>query len=236
MSDIFTRTRLIFGDEAMSRLRRSRVAVFGLGGVGGYAAETLVRSGVGTLDLIDSDTVCESNLNRQILALRSTIGKYKADAAAERAADIDPECKTNVYKLFFLPENKDLFDFGQFDYVVDAVDTVTAKLAIIECANAAGVPVISCMGTGNKTDPTRLEVADISETSVCPLARVMRLECRKRGIKRLRVVYSKEPPVHTGVVDETTGKAVPGSTAFVPSAAGLIIASEVVRYLTQKGE
>lgn len=236
MSDIFSRTRLIFGDEAIERLRCSRVAVFGAGGVGGYVIEALVRSGVGTLDIIDSDTVCESNLNRQILALHSTLGKYKADVAAERAADIDPECRTNVYKLFFLPENKDLFDFGQFDYVVDAVDTVTAKLTIIECANAAGVPVISCMGTGNKTDPTRLELADISETSVCPLARVMRLECRKRGIKRLRVVYSKEPPVQSGVTDEITGKAIPGSTAFVPSAAGLIIAAEVVRYLTEKGE
>lgn len=234
MADIFARTRLIFGDEAMERLSRARVALFGAGGVGGYAAEALARSGIGALDIIDNDTVCESNLNRQIIALRSTVGMYKTDAAAARIHDINPDCKVTGHKIFFLPENKDYFDFRQFDYVIDAIDTVSGKLAVIECANAAGVPVISCMGTGNKTDPSRLTIADIFETSVCPLARVMRHECRKRGIAKLKVVYSREEP-RTPQNSETSssGKPVPGSTAFVPPAAGLLIASEVVRYITE---
>lgn len=227
MSEIFSRTRLIFGDDAMERLRAARVAVFGAGGVGGYIIEGLARSGIGAIDIIDRDTVAESNINRQIIALHSTTGRYKADVAAERVRDINPECSVTAHKMFFLPENRDMINFRQFDYIADAVDTVTAKLALIECANAAGVPIISCMGTGGKTDPTRLEVADIHETSVCPLARVMRTECRKRGIKSLKVVYSREEPVKSGLTDPETGKAVPGSTAFVPPAAGLIIASQI---------
>ena len=228
MSDIFTRTRLVLGDDAIERLAASHVAVFGAGGVGGFVIEALARSGVGIIDIVDNDIICASNINRQIIALHSTLGLYKADVAAQRAHDINPACAATAYKIFFLPENKDMIDFGQFDYVVDAVDTVTAKLALIECADEAGVPLISCMGTGNKTDPTRLEVADIYDTSVCPLARVVRGECRKRGIKRLKVVYSKEEPISTNAFDEQTGKPVPGSTAFVPPAAGLLIAREVV--------
>ena len=232
MSDIFSRTRLVFGDDAMARLNAARVAVFGAGGVGGYIIEALARSGIGAVDIIDKDTVAESNLNRQIIALHSTVGRYKADIAAERVRDINPECRVTAHKVFFLPENRDTFDFSQFDYIADAIDTVTAKLALIECANAAGVPIISCMGTGGKTDPTRLEVADIYATSVCPLARVMRTECRKRGIKALKVVYSREEPIKSGITDPDTGKAVPGSTAFVPSAAGLIIASRICADIT----
>ncbi|MBQ9483077.1 MAG: tRNA threonylcarbamoyladenosine dehydratase [Ruminiclostridium sp.] len=232
MSDIFSRTRLVFGDDAMARLNAARVAVFGAGGVGGYIIEALARSGIGAVDIIDKDTVAESNLNRQIIALHSTVGRYKADIAAERVRDINPECRVTAHKVFFLPENRDTFDFSQFDYIADAIDTVTAKLALIECANAAGVPIISCMGTGGKTDPMRLEVADIYATSVCPLARVMRTECRKRGIKALKVVYSREEPIKSGITDPDTGKAVPGSTAFVPSAAGLIIASRICADIT----
>lgn len=234
MSEIFARTRLIFGDEAMERLSRARVALFGVGGVGGYAAESLARSGIGAIDIIDNDTVSESNLNRQIIALRSTVGMYKTDAAAARIHDINPDCKVTGHRIFFLPENKDCIDFRQFDYVIDAIDTVSGKLSIIECADAAGVPVISSMGTGNKTDPSLLTVTDIYGTSVCPLARVMRHECRKRGIKKLKVVFSTEEP-RTPQKTETSanGKPVPGSTAFVPPAAGLLIASEVVKYIAE---
>ena len=234
MSEIFARTRLIFGDEAMERLSRARVALFGVGGVGGYAAEALARSGIGAIDIIDNDTVSESNLNRQIIALRSTVGMYKTDAAAARIHDINPDCKVTGHRIFFLPENKDWIDFRQFDYVIDAIDTVSGKLSIIECADAAGVPVISSMGTGNKTDPSLLTVTDIYGTSVCPLARVMRHECRKRGIKKLKVVFSTEEP-RTPQKTETSanGKPVPGSTAFVPPAAGLLIASEVVKYIAE---
>ncbi len=234
MSEIFARTRLIFGDEAMERLSRARVALFGVGGVGGYAAEALARSGIGAIDIIDNDTVSESNLNRQIIALRSTVGMYKTDAAAARIHDINPDCKVTGHRIFFLPENKDCIDFRQFDYVIDAIDTVSGKLSIIECADAAGVPVISSMGTGNKTDPSMLTVTDIYRTSVCPLARVMRHECRKRGIKKLKVVFSTEEP-RTPQKTETSanGKPVPGSTAFVPPAAGLLIASEVVKYIAE---
>ncbi|MBR1832568.1 MAG: tRNA threonylcarbamoyladenosine dehydratase [Ruminiclostridium sp.] len=234
MSDIFARTRLLFGNEALRKLSEARVALFGVGGVGGYAAEALARSGIGAIDIIDNDTVAESNINRQIIALHSTVGMYKTDAAAARIHDINPDCKVTGHKIFFLPENKELLDFRQFDYVIDAIDTVSGKLAVIECARAAGVPVISSMGTGNKTNPSCLTIADIFETSVCPLARVMRHECRKRGIDKLKVVYSAEEP-RTPQETETSanGKPVPGSTAFVPPTAGLLIASEVVRYLTE---
>ncbi|MCR4781027.1 MAG: tRNA threonylcarbamoyladenosine dehydratase [Ruminiclostridium sp.] len=231
MDGIFSRTELLLGSEAMERLARSRVAVFGIGGVGGHAAEALARSGVGALDLTDRDRVAPSNINRQIIALHSTVGMYKTDAAAARIADINPDCEVRKHTVFFLPETRGEFDFTQYDYVVDAIDTVSGKLAIIECANEAGVPVISAMGAGNKTDPTLFEAADIYETSVCPLARVMRTECRKRGIKRLRVVYSKEKPAEAKAFDEETGRPIPASAAFVPSVMGLIIAGEVVRYL-----
>lgn len=226
---------MLLGSEAMEKLTKSRVAVFGIGGVGGHTSEALARSGVGTLDLIDKDTVSPSNINRQIIALQSTIGLSKTDAAAARIADIDPDCRVNAYREFFLPETKDDFDFTQYDYVVDAIDTVSGKLAIIESAREAGVPVISAMGAGNKLDPTRFEVADIYDTSVCPLARVMRTECRKRGIDRLKVVYSKEKPLDKRTFDGKTGKPIPASAAFVPSVMGLIIAAEVIKDLT-KGE
>ena len=237
MPNRFSRSELIFGKEALARLARARVAVFGIGGVGGHAAEALVRAGIGALDFIDSDVVSPSNLNRQIVALESTIGRYKADVMAERAADINPGCKISAHKVFYGPETASLFDFSRFDYIVDAVDTVSAKLCLIENAVAAGVPIISSMGAGNKLDPTALEVADIYETSVCPLARVMRYELKKRGIKRLKVVYSKEPPLKPDpallaeCLEDGAKKQPPGSCSFVPSAAGLIIAGEVVKDL-----
>ena len=237
MPDAFDRTRLVLGREAVEKLKNARVAVFGLGGVGGYVVEALARSGVGALDLIDNDTVALTNLNRQIIATHTTLGMPKTEAAKARVLDINPGCRVTVHNLFFLPETADNFDFTRYDYVVDAIDTVTAKLALIEKCAAAGTPIICSMGTGNKLDPTLLEIADIYETSVCPLARVMRAECRKRGIKSLKVLYSKEEPIapKTGDVDdpeETGRRAVPGSTAFVPPAAGLIIAAEVVRALS----
>ena len=188
MLNQFSRTQLLYGKDSMQKLASSRVAVFGIGGVGGYVVEALARSGVGALDLIDDDRVCITNLNRQILATRKTVGKYKVDAAEERVREIYPECEVRTYKTFYLPETQDQFDFHEYDYVVDAIDTVSGKLAIIENAKKAGVPVISSMGAGNKVDPAALEVADIYETSVCPLARVMRRECRKRGIDSLKVV------------------------------------------------
>ncbi len=225
MSDQFSRTRLLLGDQAMQKLSRSRVAVFGVGGVGGYVAEALARSGVGALDLIDHDQVSLSNINRQIIALHSTIGEYKVDVMKSRIADINPACLVLARKCFFLPETRDEFHFSDYDYVVDAVDTVTAKIQLVLQAKEAGVPVISSMGAGNKLDPAGFEVADIYRTSVCPLARVMRRELKKRGVEKLKVVYSKEEP------KDCDGQRVPGSTAFVPSVAGLIIASEVVRDL-----
>ena len=226
MNEQFSRTELLIGEEGLRRLHAARVAVFGVGGVGGYAAEALARSGVGALDLIDSDTVALSNLNRQIIALHSTVGQYKVDVAKARIADINPACDVRVHKTFFLPETADAFDFSRYDYVIDAIDTVTGKLALVERAQAAGTPVICAMGAGNKLHPELFEVADIYQTSVCPLARVMRTECRRRGVKKLRVVYSKEPPVRA------PGQgSVPGSLAFVPSVAGLILAGEVVRDL-----
>lgn len=232
MSEAFSRTELIYGREAMERIASSHIAVFGIGGVGGYVVEALARSGVGALDLIDSDKVAESNLNRQIIATRSTIGRFKVDVAAERIADINPHCKVRTFKTFFLPETADQFDFSVYDYVVDAIDTVTGKLTLIENAKAAGVPIISSMGAGNKVNPAAFEVADIYETAVCPLAKVMRRECKKRGIKSLKVVYSKEEPrTPLELIQEGSRRSIPGSTAFVPSVAGLIIAGEIINDL-----
>ena len=211
----------------MEKLAASRVAVFGIGGVGGYVVEALARSGIGALDIIDNDQVCLSNINRQIIATHKTIGMYKVDAAEERIHDINPDCVVRAYKTFFLPETQDQFDFSQYDYVVDAIDTVTGKLAIIEKAKKAGVPVISSMGAGNKLHPSMFEVADIYKTEVCPLAKVMRRECKKRGIDSLKVVYSKEMPIKPSEKSRER-KVVPGSTAFVPSVVGLIIAGEVI--------
>lgn len=237
MLDQFSRTELLLGREGVERLARAHVAVFGLGGVGGYAAEALVRSGVGTLDLVDSDRVSLTNLNRQILATQKTLGRYKADVARERALEINPEAAVNARKVFYGPDTAGAFDFSQYDYVVDAIDTVTGKLALIQQALEAGTPVISCMGAGNKLDPTAFRVADIYETSVCPLARVMRKELKRRGVRRLKVVYSQEPPRNpegTLYQESLAGEVrrqVPGSVAFVPAAAGLILAGEVVRDL-----
>ena len=245
----FSRTELIFGKEAMDKLSAARVAVFGIGGVGGYAVEALARSGIGAIDLIDDDRVCLTNLNRQIIATRSTVGKYKVDAAEERIHDINPDCKVTAYKTFYMPDTADQFDFTQYDYIIDAIDTVTGKLSLALNAQTAGTPIISSMGAGNKVDPAAFEVADIYETSVCPLAKVMRYECRKRGIKRLKVVYSKEKPIRPledmaiscrehcicppGTARKcTVRRDIPGSNAFVPSVAGLIIAGEVIKDLT----
>jgi len=222
----FSRTEILLGQENMKRLASSKVAVFGIGGVGGYVVEALARSGVGTLDLIDHDTVSLTNLNRQIIATHKTIGRYKVDVAKERILDIAPQAKVNVYHTFFLPENADAFQFSRYDYVVDAIDTVTGKIQIIMQAKEAGVRVISSMGAGNKLDAAAFEVADIFDTSVCPLAKVMRRELKKRGIKDVKVVYSRETPISSGE------SRVPGSVAFVPSVAGLIIAGEVVKDLT----
>lgn len=221
MEETFSRTELLLGGEAVKKLEKCRVAVFGLGGVGGYTVEALARSGVGMLDLIDGDKVSKSNINRQIYALQSTVGQYKCDVAARRIADINPDCKVNIHKIFYLPEAE--FDFSVYDYVVDAIDTVTGKIAIIENATKCGVPVISCMGAGNKKDATAFEVADIYSTSVCPLARVMRRELKKRNIERCKVVYSKEEPCKSD--------GVPASCAFVPSVAGLLISGEVIKDL-----
>ena len=226
MLNQFSRTQLIYGEEKMERLASSRVAVFGIGGVGGYAVEALVRSGIGALDLIDDDKVCLTNLNRQIIATRKTVGRYKVDVAKERIHDINPDCEVRTYKTFFLPDTQDQFDFRKYDYVVDAIDTVTGKLAIIEKAQEASVPVISSMGAGNKVNPAMFEVADIYDTSICPLAKVMRRECKKRGIDSLKVVYSKEESIRP--LEDVP---FPGSTAFVPSVAGLIIAGEVINDL-----
>lgn len=231
MLNQFSRTELLLGRKAMDRLANARVAVFGIGGVGGYAAEALVRSGVGAIDLIDNDRVSLTNLNRQLIALKSTIGRYKTDVMKERILDINPECRVKTYRCFYLPETKEEFDFSQYSYVVDAVDTVTAKLQLAEAAEESGTPVISSMGAGNKLNPAEFEVADIYETSVCPLAKVMRRELKKRGIKRLKVVYSKEQPIKPTADGETEENCKAGSTAFVPSVAGLIIASEVIKDL-----
>ena len=239
MQDQFARTELIFGREAVERLAASRVAVFGVGGVGGYAVEALARSGVGTLHLIDSDRVCPSNINRQIIATWRTVGQYKVDVARERVLDINPDAAVHAHRLFFLPGEPLPFAFSELDYVVDAIDTVKGKIGLAECAAAAGVPLISSMGAGNKTDPTAFRVADIYETSVDPLAKVMRRELKKRGIPSLKVVYSREEPVRGAVPAEPgegSRRSVPGSNAFVPSVVGLIIAGEVVKDLIGYGK
>ena len=236
MSEQFLRTEMLLGRDAIEKLHSARVAVFGLGGVGGYAVEALARSGIGSLDLIDSDTVSVSNLNRQILATHSTVGMLKVDAARQRVMDINPACSVKTYPIFYTPDTADQFDFAQYDYIVDAIDTVTGKLALVERAKAADTPIICCMGTGNKLDASAFRVADISKTTMCPLARVMRKELAKRGIRHLKVVYSQEETLTpTGWEEEAAAlgkRQIPGSVAFVPGAAGLLLAGEVVRDLT----
>lgn len=241
MLDQFSRTELLLGREGMERLARARVAVFGLGGVGGYVVEALARSGVGALDLVDSDRLSLTNLNRQLLATHETLGRYKADVAQERVLDINPEAAVKVWKVFYGPDTAGDFDFTQYTYVVDAIDTVTGKLALIEQARTAGTRIISCMGAGNKLDPAAFRVADIYETSVCPLARVMRKELKRRGIRRLKVVYSQEPPhepegaLYQESLEGEVRRQVPGSCAFVVAAAGMLLAGEVVRDLALGG-
>ena len=230
---MFSRTELLIGKDGLVKLANSRVAVFGVGGVGGYVVEALVRSGVGTLDLIDNDDVSISNINRQIIATTKTVGRSKVEVAKERALEINPNVKINVYQMFYTSETEGQFDFSQYDYVVDAIDTVGGKLSLVERAKSSGTPIICAMGAGNKLDPTKFEVADISETSVCPLARVMRTELKKRNITDVKVVYSKEIPQKSSLIDEKTGKSIPGSISFVPSVVGLIIAGEVIKDLTK---
>ena len=251
MLNQFSRTELLYGKDAMEKLAQARVAVFGVGGVGGYTVEALIRSGIGAIDLIDDDKVCLININRQIYATRKTVGKYKVDVAAERIAEINPDAVVRTYKTFYMPETSSQFDFTQYDYIVDAIDTVKGKIELVMNAAKAGTPIISSMGAGNKIDPSAFEVSDIFKTSVCPLARVMRAELKKRGIKKLKVVYSKEKPI--APVDDmaiscrtncicppgtarkcTQRRQVPGSTAFVPSVVGLIIAGEIINDLTGK--
>lgn len=234
MKEQFSRTALLVGDAAMERLFSAHVAVFGLGGVGGYVAEALTRAGVGALTLCDSDTVSESNLNRQIFALHSTVGMKKTEAAAARLRDINPNIRLTLLDTFFLPETADGVDFSEFDYVVDAVDTVAAKMELIRRARAANVPILSACGTGNKLDPSALTVTELEKTSGCPLARVLRGICRKEGIRGVRVVYSRETPAKTTLPPEH-GRHAPGSTPFVPAAAGLLLAATVVRDLTRDG-
>ena len=238
MADQYSRTRLLLGDSGVQKLRSAHVALFGLGGVGGYAAEALARAGVGKIDLIDNDTVSLTNLNRQLLATHSTIGQYKVDVAAARIRDIDPTIQIKTFPIFYLPETADQFDFSQYDYVLDAIDTVTGKLALIAQAKAAGVPVISCMGTGNKLDAADFRVADISKTSGCALARIMRKECQKRSIKGVKVVYSEELPLEPTPSpldppeppsEGSSRRSTPGSVSYVPGTAGLILAGEVIR-------
>lgn len=230
MKEQFVRTQMLLGEEALMKLRDCKVAVFGVGGVGGYVCEALARSGIGAIDIIDKDVVSESNINRQIIALHSTIGKSKVKVMKERMLDINPEIKVGEYECFYLPENADDFDFRQYDYIVDAVDTVTAKLEIIQRAKAINVPVISSMGAGNKLDASAFQIADIYKTKVCPLAKVMRRELKKRGVESLKVVYSEEEP-HKTVIGEN-GRFAPGSIAFAPSVCGLIIAGEVIKDLS----
>lgn len=244
MKEQLARTALLLGETGIEKLARARVIIFGVGGVGGHAAEALARSGVGAIDLVDDDRVALSNLNRQLIALHSTLGQHKVDVMAARIRDIDPDIHVTPHRQFFLPENADTFDFSQYDYVIDAIDTVTAKLELVQRCAAAGTPIISAMGAGNKLDPSRFEVADIYKTSVCPLARVMRQELKKRRVRRLKVVYSKEEPrTPLGRPEETLPdtpqrlgakkRSAPGSTAFCPSVAGLLLAAEVVRDLTE---
>ena len=230
----FSRTAYVYGEDAIEKLKSAKVAVFGVGGVGGYICEALCRAGVGHIDIFDRDTVSFSNINRQIIALHSTVGRPKVEVMKERMLDINPECQINVYNVFYLAENADEYDLSEYDYIADAVDTVAAKLEIATRAYRLRIPVISAMGAGNKTDPTRFEVADISDTTVCPLARVMRRELKARGIKKYKVVYSKEEPRKSGVTDPESGKAIPGSLSFVPSAMGLIMAGEIINDLVEK--
>ena len=235
MDEFLSRTALMLGDNAVKKLQESRVAVFGVGGVGGYAVEALCRAGIGSLDIVDSDTVAPSNLNRQIIATRDTVGQYKVDAAEARIKSINPDCKVTKHRCFFLPETVGEFDFASYDYVVDAIDTVTGKLELIRCAKEAGVPVISSMGAANKLDPTAFRVADIEKTRVCPLARIMRKELKKRGISGVKCVFSEEIPMDIPQPERESGEAkrvTPGSVSFVPSVVGLIIAAEVVKDLT----
>ena len=233
MHEQFFRTQMLLGADALERLQKARVAVFGLGGVGGYTLEALARAGIGQLDLIDNDTVSISNINRQILATHSTVGMDKTEAAKNRVLDINPACVVRTHKVFYTPETAGQFDFSQYDYIVDAIDTVTGKLALVEQAHAAGTPIICCMGTGNKLDASAFQVADISKTSMCPLARVMRKELGKRGIKHLKVVYSQEEAMTPKGWEEEAAaigkRQIPGSVSFVPGAAGLILAGEVIR-------
>lgn len=250
MLNQFSRTELLIGKENMERLKNARVAVFGIGGVGGYTVEALARSGVGTLDLIDDDKVCLTNINRQIIATRKTVGQYKVDVAKERILDINPDATVHTYKTFYMPDTADQFDFSKYDYIVDAIDTVTGKIQLVLAAREAGTPIISSMGAGNKMDPTAFEVADIYETSICPLAKVMRKELKKRGVNHLKVVYSKEKaltPIDDMAISCRTNcicppgtarkctqrRQVPGSNAFVPSVVGLIIGGEVIKDLTK---
>lgn len=249
MLNQFARTELLFGKEAMERLSQARVAVFGIGGVGSYTVEALARSGVGTIDIFDDDKVCLTNLNRQLIATQKTIGKYKVDVMRDRILEINPNCIVNTHACFYTPEVADQYDFSLYSYIVDAIDTVTGKIELVLRAQEKNIPIMSCMGAGNKLDPTAFEVTDIYKTSVCPLAKVMRKELRTRGIKKLKVVYSKEP-ARTPIDDDSTScksncvcppgtqrncnvrRQVPGSTSFVPSVAGLIIAGEVIKDLT----
>lgn len=238
MPDWFSRTQLLMGKDGIEKLHNAHVAVFGVGGVGGYVVEALVRSGVGKIDIFDNDTVSLTNLNRQIIATHDTIGRYKVDVMKERALSINPEIEVNAYNCFYMPENADEYDLVKYSYIVDAIDTVTAKIELIVRADRAGVPIISSMGAGNKLDPSRFEVEDIYKTSVCPLARTMRRELKQRGIKKLKVVYSKEEPIKpvdlSDAEEAPTGRrAVPGSIAFVTAAAGLVAAGEVIRDLSE---
>lgn len=231
MKRIFSRTQLLLGDEAMEKLENAKVAVFGIGGVGGYAAETLVRGGIGEIHIIDSDTVSPSNINRQLYALGSTVGEYKVDVAEKRMLDINPDVKIKTFKIFYTPETSEQFDFRNYDYIIDAVDTVSAKIELILKAKEAGTPIISSMGTGNKLCPDKFEVADIYKTSMCPLARVMRYELKRRGVKKLKVVYSKEQPVMPKAFENLSNdeRRVPASVSFVPPVAGVIMAGEVIK-------
>ncbi|HKL73652.1 MAG TPA: tRNA threonylcarbamoyladenosine dehydratase [Clostridia bacterium] len=232
MQEQFSRTELLIGKQGLAHLKNARVAVFGLGGVGGHAVEALARSGIGALDLIDNDKICASNINRQIFATHKTIGQYKTDVAMQRVLDINPNCVVNLYNVFYLPETSNLFDFSVYDYVIDAIDTVTGKIELIVKAKKCNTPIISAMGAGNKMNPTQFEVSDISKTSICPLARVMRKELKNRGIHNLKVVYSTEIPLKPKEEDDNSPnerKKVPGSIAFAPSVAGLIMASEVIK-------
>lgn len=248
MSEQFSRTELIIGRIGLDKLQKARVAVFGVGGVGGYVVEALARSGIGTLDIIDADKICLSNLNRQIIATHKTIGAYKVDVAKERILDINPDAVVHAHRCFYLPDTADQFDFSQYDYVVDAIDTVTGKIELVMQAKQANTPIISSMGAGNKMDPTAFRVADIYKTNVCPLAKVMRRELKKRGIDKLKVVYSEEKPL-TPIVETcnqhicdtldnvregSPRRQTPGSNAFVPSVVGLIIASEVIKDIIAK--